>query len=184
MNTDLNLKVTEHSGDAGLLDIVVPLYAEIYAEPPYREDPEDVTQFIHRWESWSKVPGFKLTLAHVDNLVVGFSFGVPLSPDTGWWSGLLEPASEDLVREYPGRTFAVIELAVLAPYRRRGIGESLHRALLERRPEERVTLLSRADAAPARFAYSKWGYQDVGRLQPEKDAPVYVAMLRRLPLDT
>ncbi|GAB3450590.1 GNAT family N-acetyltransferase [Actinophytocola sediminis] len=177
-----NLTLTVHTGDTSSLDPVMHMYSEIYAEPPYHEDSDDVEQFAQHWVSWTGTAGFTLALAQVDDLFVGFSFGVPLSPDTGWWSGLRDPVEDELTNEYPGRTFAIIELAVLAPYRRRGIGESLHNKLLERRTEERVTLLSRADAAPARSAYSAWGYQDVGRVQPGKDAPVYVAMIRRLPL--
>jgi ribosomal protein S18 acetylase RimI-like enzyme len=181
MNSDV--EVTTHAGDDGLLETVLPLYTEVYAEPPYNEGLDDVEDFIRRWNLQIRRPGFRLALAHRDNSVVGFSFGLPLTPDTHWWDGLLDPVDEETTREYPGRSFVIIELAVLLPYRRRGIGRALHRALLQQRPEQRVTLASRAEAAPAQAAYAAWGYQAVGRVRSGPDVPEYVVMLRPLPIN-
>ena len=84
--------------------------------------------------------------------------------------------------EWPGRTFAVIELAVLAGHRRRGLGARLHAALLDGVRTERVTLAVRPEpeTAPARTAYERWGYRRVGQVRPGGQAPVYDLMVRDL----
>ena len=81
----------------------------------------------------------------------------------------------------PGRTFAVIELAVQDTFRRSGIGRELHTHLLAGLTEERATLLVRPDAIAARSAYLSWEYRPIGRLQPFANGPTYDAMIKELP---
>ncbi len=176
--------ITQYDGESGvnLLKVIQPIYAEVYAEPPYCEGPAEVDDFRANWSRFGTAPGFRLVLAHVSEEPVGFAFGVPLSVDTGWWNGLLDHVPASVTREHEGRTFAVIELAVRSPYRRRGIARSLHEGLLAKRPGERATLLVRPEAEPASAAYKAWGYQPLGRIRPYASAPVYIAMIRDLPL--
>ncbi|HCT75901.1 MAG TPA: hypothetical protein DGT23_04780 [Micromonosporaceae bacterium] len=105
-----------------------------------------------------------------------------LTAGTHWWDGLLDPVPDGTTQETPGRTFVVIEVAVRSAHRRRGVGKALHNDLLSGRDEQRVTLLCRPEATAARAAYAAWGYQDLGWLQPFPDAPIYIAMVRDLPL--
>lgn len=179
-----NLTVTSHETDAdgALLRVVRPIYAEVYAEPPYCEGAAEVDDFAAGWSNRVAKPGFRLVLAHAGHEPIGFAFGFRLRLDTGWWDGLLDPVPADQTREHDGRTFVVIELAVRASYRRQGVGGALHRALLAHRIEERVTLLVRPEAQQAQAAYASWGYQPLGRLRPAPNAPVYVAMVRDLPV--
>lgn len=177
---DLTVTVHHDDPDSSLLNVIEPLYAEIYAEPPYREGPADVADFARQWPDRTRQPGFRLTVAHADGQPAGFAFGHRLRPDTDWWHGLLDPLPAHLTDEHDGRTFAVIEIAVRAPVRRRHIGAALHTALLAGRDEQRVTLLCRPEARPARAAYTAWGYHPLGRLRPRPDAPVYLAMIRDL----
>ncbi|MGH8906949.1 MAG: GNAT family N-acetyltransferase [Egibacteraceae bacterium] len=178
------MSITSHQADPAraLLQIVRPLYAEIYAEPPYCEGATEVDDVVSGWPATVDQPGFRLTLAHVDDEPAGFAFGFRLHPDTDWWRGLLDPLPAEEVREDGQRTFVVIELAVRTPYRRQGIGRALHETLLAHRPEKRVALLVRPEADPANAAYAVWGYRPLGRLRPFENAPLYVAMTRRLPL--
>jgi ribosomal protein S18 acetylase RimI-like enzyme len=162
------------------LGIVKPLYVDVYSEPPYNEGPQDIADFVDRWNYQSGQPGFRVILAHHENDLVGFAYGITLSRGTSWWNGLLNDVAEEMLIEDGRRTYAVIELAVDASHRRRGIGAELHRRLLAGRPEERVTLLTRPEAHPALAAYTAWGYVRIGRLRPGNGAPVYVAMLRPL----
>lgn len=180
----LSIAVYHADPDERLLRSVLPIYAEVYAEPPYREGPAEVRDFAGSWPKRASRPGFRLVLATATSTPVGFSFGYRLPADTGWWEGQLDPLPQQVTREYEGRTFAVIELAVLAPYRRHGIGRALHQTLLGDRSEERVTLLTRPEpeAHPAQAAYASWSYRPLGRLRPFPGAPVYLAMLRDLPL--
>lgn len=183
IDDDVLLEAHDADGADGALDIVAALYAEIYAEAPYREGPEEVRAFAQGWPHWLAQPGFRLVLARPadgDREPVGFAFGHQLAPDTRWWDRLIDPLPADVTEEWPGRTFSIRELAVRARHRRRGIGRGLHRALLSDRPEERVTLAVRPDAGVAQAAYAAWGYTSRGRAHGVLDV-VYVLMTRPLP---
>jgi ribosomal protein S18 acetylase RimI-like enzyme len=65
-------------------------------------------------------------------------------------------------------------------WRRQGYARALSTALLDGRPEERATLLVRAENAPAYAAYKSWGFQPIGQVQPFDDSPLYEAMVRAL----
>lgn len=164
---------------AGLLDAFLPAYEEVYVEPPYSEGPREVAEFIERFHRQARRPGFRLVLAREREEVVGFAFGYRLPADTLWWNGLLTPLPEQFTRETGERTFAIIELAVRKPWRRRGIAAALHSRLIDDLGVERITLTMRPEpeAAPAQRAYQAWGYVKVGQSQPWDEAPVYDSMV-------
>lgn len=162
------------------LDAVLPIYAAAYAEPPYLEGPEDVADFANRWPAYTSRPGFRLVTANIDGRTVGFAFGYQLTPDTAWWSGMLDPVDPGTTSEHAGRTFVVLELAVLAQHRKQGIGRALHGELLRERAEERVTLTVRPEAIAVVAMYRAWGYAAVGRNRPGDGLPIYLTMVREL----
>ena len=165
-----------------LLATIQPLYDEVYAEPPYLEGPDEIAEFLDRWNHQVILPGFRMVLAHHQSGgdLVGFCFGFPLGAKTRWWDGLLDQIDPSVTTEDGHRSFAIIELAVRATHRRRGIGRALHDALLTGCQQQRAVLLARPEAPPALAAYAKWGYHTHGRLRPAPDAPVYLAMSREL----
>lgn len=175
--------VTTYDGAAAedQLDVLRPIYAEVYAEPPYHDGPEEMARYLaDGWEQRVRRPGFRLVVARTADEAIGFAFGRTLPPDTDWWTGALDPVPAEVTTEWPGRTFGVNELAVRAPWRRRGVARAMHDALLTGRTEQRVTLLVRPEpeAAPARAVYSSWGYRALGRLRPHDGAPIYLVMVR------
>jgi len=161
------------------LDTFLPVYEEVFAEPPYCDGPKEVAEFIRVFHLQAKRPGFRAVLAREGADVVGFSFGYQLPRDSQWWSGLLEPMPEDFTRETNERTFAIIDLAVRKPWRRQGIAAGLHTRILDGLPVERVTLTMRPDpeAAAAHAAYAAWGYRRIGASRPWDEAPLYDAMV-------
>jgi ribosomal protein S18 acetylase RimI-like enzyme len=164
-------------------DVVRALYGEVYAAAPYSEGPDDVQAFAtNDWPRRLTQPAFRLVLAHVGGEPAGFTFGHALKPDTRWWAGALDPLPPDLTAEPEGRTFAVIELGVREQFRHRGIARALHTALLRDRPEQRVTLLVRPEAEPARELYDALGYSYVCTHQPYADGPTYRCLLMPLPV--
>ncbi|MDG4857063.1 GNAT family N-acetyltransferase [Streptomyces sp. T-3] len=168
---------------AAQLDALLPAYEEIYSEPPYREGPREVAEFIESFaHQVASRPGFRLVLAHDGDQVVGFTYGYFLPASSTWWRGLLAPQPEEFTNEDGHRTFAIIELAVRKSYRRRGIAHRMHTALLAGVTAERVALNVRPEpeAAPAQHAYAHWGYQLVGDTRPWDEAPLYQSLL--LPL--
>lgn len=174
----LTITIYDATIDAGTIDEAASIYREAYAEPPYLEDESQLSTFLDDTRRRSRQPNFRLIIARLDQTPLGFALGHQLLPDSRWWEGSLDNIPPDATAEYPGRTFAVIELAIRMPYRRRGLGRRLHAHLTADLSEERLTLLVRPDAEPALAAYSQWGYHSVGHLKPFEDAPIYLAMLR------
>lgn len=160
-------------------DAILPVYEEVYAEPPYCEGPREVAEFLDRLDDQLNRPGFRLAIAAADAAVIGFSFGFLLPADTHWWTDELKPLPDEFTHENGQRTFAIIELAVRARFRRRGVGSRLHATLSDRLTAERITLAVRPEpeAAPARAAYVAWGYRKVGQAQPWYGAPIYDTMM-------
>jgi ribosomal protein S18 acetylase RimI-like enzyme len=172
------------SGDeaGALLDELSPVFAEVYSEPPYLMGDEELALFRDRFQTQRNQQGFSLVTARAGAGLIGFVFGVTLLPTTTWWSRLLSPLPPDLTAEWPGRTFAMIELVVLAPWRRRGIARTMHDILLSDRTEERATLTARPEAAAAQAAYASWGWQKVGhKTNPLPGNPLYDILVKPLP---
>ncbi|MCO6010215.1 GNAT family N-acetyltransferase [Actinoallomurus purpureus] len=168
-------------GAAALTEKVVGLYAAVFAEPPYAEGPEDVEDFRDLLAIEIPQPGFRLVTAEVDGELVGFAYAYSLREATRWWEDITPSPAPEVTAERDGRTFAVKELAVAAPYRRKGIGRRLHGVLLARRSEERATLTVRPDAAPALAAYESWNWSQLGVIRPGGGEITYVVMVRSLP---
>ncbi|MFD5556335.1 GNAT family N-acetyltransferase [Streptomyces sp. NPDC127068] len=126
-------------------------------------------------------PTFRAALARTaDGTPVGIAYGYPLSAGTGWWDRLTAPASTELRREDGTRTFGLIELAVRAPWRRRGVARRLHEAVLVGAVEERVLLNARPDVEAAQAAYRSWGYRKVGEAHPWAGAALHDVMVLAL----
>lgn len=108
-------------------------------------------------------PSFGIAVAMSGNTLVGFAYGYALTkPD--WWAGFRDPVPDYLIREWPGRTFALIDLAVQPEWRRRGIGRRLVDCLLASRTEERATLAAQPQAEVShRFYAALGGWINVGR---------------------
>lgn len=174
--------VTDPGQATRLLDDIAPVYEEVYAEPPYHEGPRDVAQFIERYGREHKVRGFRLATARNDQgELSAFAYGLPLSSSTTWWEGFLDTTlADNFTREDGRRTLVIMELAVRAQYRRRGLARALHTALMEDNPAQRVTLAVRPEAEPATSLYDDLGYRLVGHTRPWDDAPTYRCMIRDL----
>jgi GNAT superfamily N-acetyltransferase len=157
------------------------IYSEVYSEPPYQWGDDHTKLFEERLEVQRRQDGFSLVSAEIGGEPIGFIFGVTLRPESPWWSDLLSPIGENVTRESPGRTFAVVELLVRSRWRRGGIGSRLHDMLLTDRPEERATLTVLPEARPAQLAYTKWGWIKVAQKRnPLPGAPVFDVMVKPL----
>ncbi|MFC6081768.1 GNAT family N-acetyltransferase [Sphaerisporangium aureirubrum] len=163
------------------LDELTEVYLEVYGEPPYGWGEEHAGLFRDRFDVQRRQEGFDLVTAREGGRLVGFGFGVTLRPASPWWQNLLSPLSEEMTAERPGRTWALVELVVRAPWRRRHVAETIHDMLLGGRTEERATLTVLPQAAPALAAYRKWGWQQIGeKRNPLPGSPVFGVMVRGL----
>jgi ribosomal protein S18 acetylase RimI-like enzyme len=156
--TDIRFK--RHSGDQTLamLAEITAFYEEVHAEDADDESHELFSRptFIARTVSQAQTKGFELVTATSNELLVGFSFGYPLSP--GRWWGECTPPPEEVLASYK---FAVIELNVRKAFRRQGIGKKLLDELLAARPEKFATLAT-ITGSTANAMYLRWGWYKVG----------------------
>jgi ribosomal protein S18 acetylase RimI-like enzyme len=138
------------------------LHAEVYADPPQQRH-DDAAVFAERFRVQSRQPGFVLAEARRGGYLVGYGAGMPLRPSTSWWRNLTTPLPDDVTAEYPGRTFALVELLVRASWRRQGIGQTLHDLILHNRREDRATLTVLPTATAAQSAFHSWGWRNIAR---------------------
>lgn len=164
------------------LESVTQVYADVFAEPPYCEDANQVDVFTARINSALDSPGFSLITADVHDEVLGFTFGHQLVNGHPWLDDLCKTLPAHVTQGWEdGATYAVVELAVRPVWRRQGVAGALYQTLLANRSERRGVLLVRPDATAAVAAYSHWGWEVAGHLQPGEDAPVYRVLTRSLP---
>jgi GNAT superfamily N-acetyltransferase len=158
------------------------LHAEVYAAPPYGWGGEHAALFADRFRVQRRQPGFILAQARSGGYLIGYALGLPLRPSTDWWQDLTTPLPAQVTAERPGRTFALAEVLVRAPWRRQGIGQSLHDLILSGRLEERATLTIAPAAAPAQGACQKWGWRKVARKRsPLPGTPLLDVLVLPLP---
>jgi ribosomal protein S18 acetylase RimI-like enzyme len=173
---------------AGLVDELVAVYRGVYAGEPGLRGPNaetgsffGVTRYRAQLAGHRGAPGWQVVTARVGSRLVGYAYGFPLGPATGWWRGLTTAVPAGFTAEDGRRTFAVSEVMVLARWRRQGIGRALVGRLLADRPEQRATLLVEPRNAPAQAAYRAWGWAKVAELRPAwPEAPHYDVLV--LPL--
>jgi hypothetical protein len=97
-----------------------------------------------------------------------------------WWAGLQIKVDSTVIAESGSRTFAVCELMVRVPWRKTGLSKCLHDELVNRRLEERATLLVEEAHIRVQSLYKTWGYRAIGPHRPAPNAPRYIAMIKNL----
>jgi GNAT superfamily N-acetyltransferase len=160
-----------------LLDDVVGLYAEVFAEPPYNEGPEMARLFRRSFKRETKRDGFAFIAAWEGETLAGMAYGFTM-PSGEWWRNAdTEPPAD--VRNAP--KFAVMEWCVSPSHRGRGIGGRLMSELLADRPEATATL-NVNPAAAARDIYLSSGWKSCGMARNSRypDMDVLVRSLRPL----
>lgn len=180
--TAITLEMIDDSDQAAAqLGELRALYREVYAEPPYEWGEDHAALFADRFQVQCRQEGFSLVEARDGTELAGFTFGVTLQPTTPWWHNLTTTLPAEITTERPGRTLALVELLVRAPWRRHHIARGIHDLLLKDRREERATLTVLPAAAPAQAAYRKWGWQRVAQKRnPLPGSPVFDVMIKEL----
>lgn len=184
---ELHIERLDRSAAAERRNTVAAIYENSYVDALASGDPFDSTEsFMTRFDTYVRIPGFDMVVAHHDDQPVGQTWGWPLTEraaTTGWWSGLQHEPEPGFTSEDGERTFALSEIMVVQAYAGRGFAHALHDALLSARPERRATLLVEPDNSRARQAYLSWGWQPVSQLRPRwDDAPLFDVLIRPLPL--
>ncbi|WP_051162917.1 GNAT family N-acetyltransferase [Nocardia brevicatena] len=173
MHKDVSVRVGTAADAWQYFDAICALYDRTFSAPPFIWPDNEAARHRRMLNDMIDSPGFGIALAVSDqDSLIGFVYGSTLSPDAGWWDGFRQPVPAEVICEWPGRTFAVIDLAVEASNRRRGIGRRLLDTLLDSRPEQRATLAvqPQADGSHA-FYHAIGGWRLVGR----QDTPAFVS---------
>jgi GNAT superfamily N-acetyltransferase len=178
---DITFQLLDGTQAAAHAEELQALHAEVYVNPPYARH-DDAALFAERFPVQRRQPGFVLAEARHGGYLVGYAAGMPLRPSTSWWRELTTPLPGEVTIEYPGRTFALVELLVRASWRRQGIAATLHDLILKNRPEERATLIVLSTATPAQKAFQKWGWHKTARTSdPRRGSPVFDVLVTTLP---
>ena len=178
---DITFLLLDGTQAAAHADELQALHAEVYANPPYART-GDAALFADRFRVQCRQPGFVLVEARHGAYLVGYAAGMPLRPSTSWWRNLTTPLPGEVTTEFPGRTFALVDLLVRASWRRQGIAATLHDLILSNRSEERATLTVLPTAAPAQRAFQKWGWRKLARTgDPRRGSPVFDVLVTTLP---
>lgn len=93
-------------------------------------DPFDSTEsFLTRFDTYARIAGFDMVLAHDDGRPVGQTWGWPLTERAatiGWWAGLRSEPEPGFTSEDGRRTFALSEIMMVQSYAGRGLAHALH----------------------------------------------------------
>ncbi len=153
------------------------LHDEVHSDVP-------ADDFATRFRVQRRQPGFVLVAARSGGYLIGYAAGMPLRSSTSWWREVTTALPEQVTTEYPGRTFALVELVVRGSWRRQGIGRSLYDLILSSRPEERATVVVPPAAIAAQAAFQSWGWQKVARARNAAGLPVSDVFVTALPADS
>ncbi|WP_327112776.1 GNAT family N-acetyltransferase [Nocardia sp. NBC_01730] len=172
MNDEVSVRLGTADNARQHLDAICALYDEAFSAPPFIWPSTESQRHREMLNSMITRPSFGIALAESRGTLIGFVYGNALTANTGWWDGFQQPVPPDVTREWPGRTFAVIDLAVQASTRRQGIGRRLLDTLLDSRPEQRATLAVQPQAEASHAFYKAiGGWRLVGR----QDTPAFVS---------
>jgi ribosomal protein S18 acetylase RimI-like enzyme len=174
---EMTFRLLDGQRAAGHADELAALWAEVRADPPYRQagDPG----FLARFDRQRRQPGFVLAEARQGAYLVGYAAGMPLRLSTSWWRELTTPLPDEVTTERSGRTFALTDLMVRAAWRRQAIARTLHDLILDGRPEERATLTVLPAATAAQRAFASWGWTKIARTRASD--PVSDVLVLKLP---
>lgn len=165
-----------------MVDELAALYANDFVDPPLKGTffYSDARFRARLLDNYAKRPGFIVTTARVDDELIGFADGCPLSATNYWWKNARETLPSEFITENGKRTFAIFDIVVKKEWRDRKVARALHAKLLENRPEERVTLLSTTDTQPGYSMWQHYGYKKVATAEPAKEGTILDVFVRNL----
>jgi len=165
-------------------DQICALYDDVFSRPPFHWRADESALHRDRLLLLATEPSFGIALAlagtGAGTDLAGFAYGYGLGPGTHWWAGRTGPLPDDLIAEWPGRTFLLFDFAVHADHRGHGVGRRLHDTLLGSRTEQRATLAVQPAAVEVKKVYERWHWHRVGAVRGGETAaaPLFEIYLR------
>ena len=183
MASDVTTQLGDGALGDGLFEPICTLYDQVFSQSPFLWSNEESGRHRALLGRLKNESSFGIATVQIAEQLVGFAYGYQLHPNTAWWQNYLEPLPDELTHEWPGRTFALTNLAVETTWRGQGLGRKLIERLLASRTQQRATLLVQPAATDTQAFYQHLGWRKVGRRQmplgavsPQYD--VYVLELR------
>ncbi|WP_431984121.1 N-acetyltransferase family protein [Streptomyces qinglanensis] len=167
----IELRHYGHSDLSQIRDTLLEVHDDAYAAEMEDEFTQQFPWFV---DHWGGNEGFACVIAYDQGEPVGFAYGAPAVPGREWWREHLTNPPADT------STFSFSELMVRPRWRKTGIAEQLHTALMDNRSEALAVLLVDPDHPKVTALYETWGYRDIGERQPFPDAPNFTVMIRDL----
>nr|WSZ96372.1 GNAT family N-acetyltransferase [Streptomyces sp. NBC_00857] len=167
----IELRHYGHNDLPHIRQVLLDVHAGI---PEYPPDDPFVRRFPWFVDHWGGRAGFSCVIGYDAGEPVGFAYGAPLAEGREWWRDHLTPEAGT------ERTYAVSELMLRPKWRKSGVADQLHRALLTDRQEDLAVLLVDTEHPKVQTLYEGWGYGKVGDQRPFEDSPVYAVMVKRL----
>lgn len=175
-----DVEMRHFSDPAAVRDVVIGVYAEIYADH-LNEPFHTVETFSQRLAGHVTIPRWECVVGFDAGEPIGYLYGGSLRTTTTWWRDLDPPARGDFTREDGQRTLGIFELMVRPPWRKQGVALAIHEELLAGRPEQRASLAVDHTHPKVRAMYEAWGYSFVGSHRPPgPEAPLLDVMVREL----
>jgi GNAT superfamily N-acetyltransferase len=169
---DLHVRHFAHDDLPQIRQTLLDVHDDVYADSTDEFD----QRFPWFVDHWGGNPGFACAIGYDGPEPVGFAYGAPAEVGREWWREHMDPAP------VTARTFSVSELMVRSNWRKTGVSQLLHHALLESRSEDLAVLLVEPEHTGVVGLYESWGYRAVGSRQPFADSPMFTVMLAELPL--
>ncbi|MFD9637132.1 GNAT family N-acetyltransferase [Streptomyces violascens] len=164
----VDLRHYGHDDFDDIRQTLLDVHADAYADRAHEEFIQRFPWFVDQWGNRTR---FACVVAYDGSEPIGFTYGAPGEPGREWWRDYLaEPPADP-------STFSVSELMLKVKWRKRGLGERLHTALLDGRPEALAVLTVDTKRPRLRALYEGWGYRKIGERQPFPDSPLYAVML-------
>lgn len=158
------MRIRPWTGAGDELARATTLYADVFAEPPYGEDPaESARSFRERAVRYAdEKPEFRMPLAWDGADVVGLALGTGAAEGDWWRDRVFEAVPDAVRREWLGEEcFFIAELAVAVAYRRRGLARALMAEITADLPYKRAVLTCYRSASTTREFYAALGWREL-----------------------
>lgn len=168
MTTAIELRQFSHDDLEEIRPTLLKVHADAYADRMHEDFVQRFPWFVNHWGGNSE---FACVIAYDGDEPVGFTYGACATDDREWWRGHLEPAPANT------STFHLSELMVRPKWRKTGVSQKLHDALMGSRSEALAVLTVDTKRPKIQALYESWGYRKIGEHQPFPDSPLYAVML-------
>ncbi|WP_327713239.1 GNAT family N-acetyltransferase (plasmid) [Streptomyces sp. NBC_00464] len=152
--------------------MLIDVHADSYAAAMDDEFNQKFPWFV---DHWSGMEGFTCVVAFDNDEPTGFAYGAPLQRGREWWRSTGYKPNTGYTS-----TYAVSEVMVRPQWRKQGVSDLLHEALLKERDESLAVLLVDATHPKVQDLYEAWGYVKAGEQRPFADSPLYAVMVKSL----